>query len=116
MSKSNWKERALAATKQSQFGAILCAATGTPCEAPCFSGKATITSDNFVMANFTGADGRNHMGAFVGSVHDLIRNTEGLAKHLKLNDEERKELFGVIRGWVATDYSGGRLLKMLEAS
>jgi hypothetical protein len=72
-----------------------------------------ITSDNFVMADFTGADSRHHMGAFVGSVHDLIKNTNGLTDHLELDAEDRAELFAVIRKWIATDYSGGRLLKKL---
>jgi len=110
---SNWKERALAATRGSRFGAIFCAATDTKCDPPCFTSKAIITSDNFVMANFTGADGRHHMGAFVGSVSDLVRNTNGLADHLKLTDQERTELFTVMRDWIGTDYSGGRLKAML---
>lgn len=100
----SWKERALAATRGSRFGAILSAATGTEIEAPCFHGKASVTSDGFVMADFAGADGRYHMGAFVGAMSDLENNVRGLAKHLGLNDEERAELSDTVRGWVGRDY------------
>ena len=103
---ANWKERALAATRGSQFGAILCAATGTKCEAPCFTSKATVTSDRFVTANFTDKHGDGHMGAFVGSLSDLVNNMNGLAKHLKLDATETDELFKVVREWIQTDYSG----------
>lgn len=110
----NWKEKALAATRGSQFGAILCAATGTDAPAPCFTSKASITSDGFVMADFTGADGRQHMGAFVGSVADLVKNSVGLADHLKLNSGDRAELFAAVRGWIEADHGGGGALKALE--
>ena len=106
---SNWKERAIAATRGTQLGAIIACALGEKVEAPCFNGKASITSDGFIMANFTGADGRGHMGAFVGSASDLVRNTLGLADHLKLSKEERAELFSSVRNWIATDYSNGAL-------
>lgn len=100
----SWKERALAATRGSRFGAILSAATGTEIEAPCFHGKANVTSDGFVMADFTGSDGRYHMGAFVGAMSDLEANVSGLANHLDLNDDERAELYATVHGWVGRDY------------
>lgn len=99
-----WKKRALKATEGSQFGAILASALGKTIPAPCYTGRATITSDGYVMANFTDRDGNNHLGAFVGSVDDLINNTQGLAKHLELSIPQRHELVETIRSWVATDY------------
>lgn len=93
---TNWKKKALAATAGSQFGAILAAATDTKIKAPCFTSKAVITSDGFVTANLVGADGRAHLGAFVGHVRDLIRNTNGLADHLALEGADRAELFSVV--------------------
>lgn len=109
----NWKHRAISATIGTQFGAILAAVTGEKIPAPYFEGRATITSDNFVMANFVDRNRQMHLGAFVGSVNDLIQNTTRLATHLHLTPEEKAELFTAIRGWIAADYSGGRLLKML---
>jgi hypothetical protein len=41
---------------------------------------------------------------------DLLKNTNGLADHLKLTGEERSELFATIRGWIADDYSAERLI------
>jgi hypothetical protein len=106
----NWQDRAKAATKGSQLGAMLRAALGETIPAPCFTGKAVITSDAFVMCNFLGSDGRAHHGAFVGSARDLARNISGLAAHLKLTDEEKKEMLTTFREWIATDYSNGAWL------
>lgn len=111
---ADWKQRALAATRGTQLGAVLHAATRTECRAPCFGRVATITSDGFVMADFTSANGERHMGAFVGSSSDLVRNSLGLADHLSLDNEARSELFKAVRGWVTTDYSNGNVLKKLE--
>lgn len=105
----NWKKKALAATAGSQFGAILAAATDTKIKAPCFTSKAVITSDGFVTANFVGDDGRAHLGAFVGHVSDLVRNTQGLADHLKLVDADRAELFSAVLSWISVDYSGAAI-------
>ena len=101
-----WQIRALAATKGTRFGAILrCAINRNIPEAfPQFSGKATVTSDGFVMCNFTDANGRFHMGAFVGSASDLSINVAGLADHLDLNGEDRKALCAAITNWIGKDY------------
>jgi len=109
---TTWKDRALAATKGSRFGAILAAALDEQIPAPCFSGSASITSDGFVMASFTDKNGEHHFGAFVGAASDLANNARGLAKHLDLNDEDRDALFATIKGWVGNDYSNGTALKL----
>jgi hypothetical protein len=116
MSVKPWKERALAATRGTQFGAILNSAMGEEIEAPCFTSKGTITSDGFLMANFTGSDGRAHLGAFVGRASDLIGNARGLADHLKLDGADREELFATVRGWIATDYSNGAMKALKGAT
>lgn len=112
--KRGWKEHALAATRGTQLGAILCAATKTETPAPCFTSKASVTSDGFLVANYTGADGRQHMGAFIGPASDLVRNAQGLADHLKLDETARAELYRVLLKWIELDYSRGALkaLKM----
>ena len=100
----NWKDKALAATKGSRLGAVLAAAMGLEIPAPCFHGKPTTTSDGFLIVDFTGSDGRRHMGAFAGDVDDVWRNVYGLARHLKLNAAEREEMFAIVHDWVGTDY------------
>ena len=110
----NWKTKAMKATAGSRFGAILAAALGKSIPAPCFHGKASITSDGFVTASFTGDDGRHHLGAFIGSANDLVGNVQGLAKHLELSEDERDELCATVRAWVALDYSGGKALAALK--
>lgn len=112
--KMRWQDKALAATKGTRFGAILNAAMGKTIDAPRFNGKAAITSDGFVMCSFTSSDGREHYGAFVGAASDLVQNATGLAAHLSLNDAERKELFALVRGWVETDYTGGKALAAIS--
>ena len=101
-----WQVRALAAAEGAKFGAILrCAINRNIPEAfPQFSGKATVTSDGFVMCNFTDADGRFHMGAFVGSASDLSINTAGLADHLDLSREDHLALCAAITNWIGKDY------------
>ena len=100
----DWKAKALAATNGSRFGAIVAAALDETIPAPCYTSKATVTSDGFVMADFTDKDGNGHMGAFVGSVDDVFANAQGLAKHLKLTTADSRALVDTINGWIATDY------------
>lgn len=97
---SSWKSRALAATRESQFGAIVAAALGEKIAAPCFIGRPSITSDNYVMCNFLDRDGNGRMGAFVGSFSDVQRNTRGLADHLKLSTEDRAEYAATLTKWL----------------
>jgi hypothetical protein len=66
----------------------LCA-LGRKIEGPSFDGKALVTSDGFVMCNFTDSYGQYHMGAFVGDISDLDRNVAGLSAHVKLNETDR---------------------------
>jgi hypothetical protein len=104
---NHWQDRCVAATRgnESQLGAILLAAFGrTPDAPPYFVGKASITSDGFIMCAFTARDGRHHHGAFVGGVDDLERNVRGLAAHLKLSALDRSLLFKALRSWLDTDY------------
>lgn len=103
----SWQDKAIAATNGSHFGAVLACALGREIPAPHFNGKASVTSDGFVMCSFTGSDGRDHMGAFVGSLSDLERNSVGLAKHLELSAVERAEFADALLKWIGNDYSRG---------
>lgn len=94
--------RALAATNGQLHAILSCAAGREPKwgAAPQFHGKATITSDRFVMCNFTDSQGRGHMGAFVGSLDDLDRNVDGLCAFLKLKDGPKHELKHLVNVWL----------------
>ena len=101
-----WKDRALAATQGSQFGAILRCAMGVERDAtPRFEGKASITSDGYVMCDFVDRNGGAHMGSFVGDLGDLELNIRGLSRHLDLAVEDIEELNTLLlTTWIAQDY------------
>lgn len=115
-----WREKALLATKGTQFGAIIHEAfrqadllkPGASPESdqdrsgPRFIGKCYITSDGFVMCDFIDRDGRCHLGAFVGTWRDVERNMEGLAEHLKFTRAQAVQFANVVQNWIATDYRG----------
>ena len=107
---TEWIERAIVATTDgangpSKLGALLRAVLGYRSMPPCFNtAGAVITSDGFVLCGFTDRHGEYHMGAFVGSLVELIKNFRGLADHLKLTDDQRKALFDEVRKWCHTDY------------
>jgi hypothetical protein len=104
---SRWKIDALLATQgnQSKLGAILIAVLGrAPDNPPRFGSGAVITSDGAVLCHFQDKRGDWHEGAFVCSVAELVSNFRGLADHLKLSDEDRKDMLNEVRMWVTTDY------------
>ncbi len=95
----------LQASKGSQLGAIIRCAYGIERDAmPRFEGKASVTSDGYVMCNFVARNGDHHMGAFVGDMADFERNVEGIAKHCALDADERKAFLATMRGWIGTDW------------
>lgn len=105
-----WKDKAIAATNGSQFGAILrCASERNTDQCPRFEGKAYITSDGFVMCSFVTRDGEYKSGAFVGSAKDLYRNVDGLSAHLRLSVDDQAALKALVDGWVASDYRSQRV-------
>lgn len=106
MTTYTWQDRALAATRQSKTGAILrCALKADNDGIPRYEGKASVTSDGFMICDFVNREGQRHMGAFAGSMEDLENNVEGLAVHLGLNAEETEELRKVLTvDWVGMDY------------
>jgi hypothetical protein len=110
-----WKDRAAIATRGTQLGAIIAAMLGRDIPAPCFAGRASVTSDGFVMASFIDARGVGRPGAFVGSLSDLTSNLAGLSRHLKLSPEERAELATVATAWIASDWSNRAAAEIGEA-
>jgi hypothetical protein len=110
---TTWKDRTVAAASGTQTGAIVAAALGITIDAPCFGKSACVTSDGFLMADFVDRNHALRMGAFVGSVSDLIANVKRLADHMKLEPAERSDLFAAVRGWVSQDYSSAKLIGRL---
>lgn len=93
-------QRLLAATKNTQLGAIIRCAYGLERDSlPRFCGKACMTSDDFIMCNFIDSNGIGHLGAFVGSRQDFNRNVAGVALHCKLDPAERAMFFNVMNDW-----------------
>jgi hypothetical protein len=89
-------------------GAIVaCALNRERLAVPRYVGKATITSDGWVMCDFVDSDHRKHLGAFVGGVSDLEANVRGLARHCRLNSDEQENLFQAVRNWIAQDARSG---------
>jgi hypothetical protein len=99
------ERRIMSATRNFKFGAIIACAAGVADEAcPRFVGKASVTSDGFVMCDFVDHDGDYHHGAFVGAMADLTRNITGLTDHLGLDAKEGAELGAVLDGWTGSDH------------
>lgn len=99
-----WQDLALQVTHGSQFGAILAVAIKHDIPPPCFNGKATITSDGFIMADFTTSNGDRHMRALVCHVEDLETNIAGLIGHLDLNEADASDMLKAFQSWIDTDY------------
>jgi len=100
--KLSWQDKAVAATLGSQFGAIINCALSRTIPAPYFLGKASLTSDGFLLCGFVDKEGGFRSGAFVGSKEDLDRNVRGLIKHLKLLAPEATAFEAAINSWVGT--------------
>jgi hypothetical protein len=109
MARLTWKDKAVLATRGSQFGAIINCAFGIGAgetTGPRFVGKANVTSDGFVMCDFIDRNGQYRFGAFVGAKSDLDGNVRGLTKHLKLTDKQETEFKAKIASWIGSDWSG----------
>lgn len=99
------KTEILATTRGTQTGAILACIFGEDRDAePRFEGKAIVTSDGFLMANFVDSNGTYHHGAFVGSVSDLDENLVRLQRHMGLTNAQYGELTADVDSWIQTDY------------
>lgn len=106
--RENWVFRAIEATQGTKLGAIFLAMIEKQRRTrPQFRGKATITSDGFVMCDFIDRHNVLHLGALVCTVEELVANLRGLAEHLRLNDDEAQAMFQKAREWIAVDYRMG---------
>lgn len=102
---SAWCDKAIAATRGTQFGAIVACALGVERDAtPRFVGKGIVTSDGFLMCGFVDRNGTGHHGALVGAMADCESNISGLSKHLGLSREDDAEFRAVMKAWISQDY------------
>lgn len=99
-------QRLLAATQNTQLGAIIRAAYGLERDTtPRFCGKGIMTSDGYIMCNFIDSNNSFHPGAFVGSKADFDRNVLGVALHCKLAPAERAMFHNTMNDWAGVKLS-----------
>lgn len=90
-----------------QTQAIIAAAFDIPNRpTPRYAPSCIVTSDDFIIADFTGRDGERHMGAFVGAFPDLRANITKFIEHFALTDTEAQAVRDAVNNWISTDYSG----------
>lgn len=104
--RSSWQYRVIEMMhgNQTQIGAVVIAILGKAKThgPPRFGHQAAITSDGFIVAPFEGRD-RNMTLAKVGHVNEITKQLREIADVLKLEDNERKELFSELRKWIIYD-------------
>lgn len=107
-----WEDRVVSATcgNATHLGCILLTALDRPADdPPRFVGKASVTSDGFIMCGYVDRAGDHHPGAFVGSWDDLEANLRGLSRHLALDPQDHAALFATVQRWIGLNYAGRRL-------
>jgi hypothetical protein len=101
----DWKTRVLNGTHGTQSGAILRLAFGqNDDQCPRYEGKASVTSDGYLMCNFVDKDGDLHWGAFVGDVAGLARMHANVTRHFKLTAPQSVELGDAIDDWAGSGW------------
>jgi hypothetical protein len=106
---ATWRDYAVMATRGNAtlLGTILlCVLDRNGDGCPRFVGKASVTSDGFILCDYVSRGGVFNPGAFAGAMADLDRNIAGLADHLKLSADDRIALRQAVRDWIALDYRG----------
>lgn len=104
---TSWQYRAVKLTggNQAMLGCFVLAILGWQHgrKPPRFGKVATITKEGLIKTNLQTKDGlilRNHI---LGPVQIVIDNFRGLADELKLDDNERKQMFDELRKWFFKD-------------
>lgn len=103
----SWQRRAVEKTggNESLLGcfvlAILAWQNGR--KPPRFGKLARIDKDGILHSNMQDKDGKVHWDYALGPVKHVIHNFRFLADELKLNDDERKEMFSELKKWVYKD-------------
>lgn len=101
---STWEAKAIRATAGTRFGMMLMSALHLEPDEPPRCGRPCITSDGYLIGDYTARDGTRHMGALLGEAKDLERNIIGFPRHINMTPQERKEFYHLWRKWIETDY------------
>lgn len=98
-------KKVLAATAGTRFGAMIRCAYGVERDAqPRFIGRASITSDGFLMWSFVTASGEHKSGAFAGDAESYFANVVGLIRHLNLTADDRAEFSCKMQEAIGADW------------
>ncbi|HLZ23660.1 MAG TPA: hypothetical protein VKQ30_16235 [Ktedonobacterales bacterium] len=105
---ASWQYKAIVATRGNQtlLGAIFLQIIGKNAKhPPQIVGTASVDEDGLCWSVLRKQHGLEIAEGIVclGSIADIRDEFRRLADHLKLNDDERKELFVELRKWVAVD-------------
>lgn len=102
-----WQHRAVALTggNSTLMGCFVLAILGWQHgrHPPRFGRVARIDKEGIAYSNMQDKNGGMHRDFPLGNVQTVIDNFKGLADELKLNDEERKQMFGELRKWFFID-------------
>lgn len=109
--KEKWELKALKAThnqstgEQTMLGCILRAVLGKQRGGlPAFGETAYITEDGKVISDMKGRDGVLSRNVFICTSKDLEKEFRRLADHLKLDDDDRKDMFKRVVQWISKDH------------
>lgn len=105
--RESWQRRAVDKTggNQTLMGCFVLAILGWQHgrHPPRFGRTATINKEGLIITNMQAKDGQVFPNHQLGQVQTVVDNFRGLADELKLNDEERKQMFDELRKWFFKD-------------
>lgn len=105
--KDSWQRRAVEKTggNQTLLGCFVLAILGWQHGRypPRFGRVARISKEGIIYSNMQDKDGVIRSDHMLGPLQTVVDNFRGLADELKLNDNERKQMFDELRKWFFMD-------------
>lgn len=105
--RESWQRRAVEKTggNQELLGCFVLAVLGWQHgrKPPRFGKVARVDKDGILHSNMQNKDGKVFLNHPLGPIKTVIDNFRGLADELKLNDNEREQMFSELRKWVFKD-------------
>ena len=106
-SSERWQHRAVKATggNTTLLGCFVLAVLGFQHgrKPPRFGSTARIDKDGMAIAHMQDKAGNIYKNHNLGHVREIGDSFRGLADHLKLNDDERREMFSELNKWFVHD-------------